>query len=205
MTQTPQTGQQRLNDQLITAVKAGSLSDAKNLLHLGADLYGCNDSFDMAPLSWACVLNNPAMVKLLIDNGADIQASRDKFGTPLHAACSSHVDDPSVVSLLVDLGAEIEATRKRESGVETPLIRAVRGSNPKIALFLMTKLGLTPEDKYEHKTLLEHFHKNGPAILTVTAAIRRRRAAVMAGHLNEAMGGAPNETPSSPLRSGISL
>ena len=198
MTQTHQGEQVSLNAQLIKAVKAGNMPGVRKLLELGADLYCWDDSVELTPLSWACVLNDLEMARLLIIKGADVNVSRDKFATPLHAACSSATDDPSLVSFLVDLGADIEAKREREFGDETPLIRAVRGSNPKIALFLMRKLGLTPEDKYEHKTLLEHFHKNRPAIVTVSAAIRRHRSATMTESLNEAMGQASDEAPSAP-------
>lgn len=56
------------------------------------------------------------IVRLLVELGADINASDDIIGTPLHAACVGK--DRKFVHLLIELGADINANN---AGLGTPL------------------------------------------------------------------------------------
>lgn len=64
--------------------------------------------------------NGPAVVRMLIDAGADPNVSRDSGETPLHWAASS--DDAEVAAALIDGGADIEAPK---GTIGTPLGNAV--------------------------------------------------------------------------------
>ena len=101
------------------AVIAGSRADVEESLDEGADVNAtATGQFHtpmglkvsgLTPLHLASALHDdPEVVALLLDRGADIKAKKDDGWTPLHLAAWSN-DNPEVVALLLDRGADIEA------------------------------------------------------------------------------------------------
>jgi hypothetical protein len=161
--------QQRLNDLLITAVKAGDAEAAISLLQQGADpnaesevdLYGYGVEM-MPPLelalcwfargeAWNLWLAggkeeriNPPLVKALVDAGADVNAI--SWGpTPLEIAARE--GEREIVECLLEHGADIN-----RKGIEFPLHAAVGSLHVSVVQLLLergadpnqTLWGLTP-------------------------------------------------------------
>lgn len=78
------------------------------------------------PLHWASLGDQPAVVKMLIDKGADIRAVDIEGHTALHVASAGH--NPEVVRILLDSGAEVNA---KDSAGTTPLGWALRTNIPR--------------------------------------------------------------------------
>ena len=80
----------------------------------------------IAPLHAAAAYNEPAVVALLLERGADIEALSAFGHTPLHHAAIRGT--PEVFELLLDRGADIKAL---DRGTFTPLDYAVKNENLK--------------------------------------------------------------------------
>lgn len=76
------------------------------------------------PLHWATVAHKSGAAKLLIENGADYNATNAWFRTPLHLAARHSL--LQVMRVLLDAGADIEAER---DGRLTPLIWAAENNH----------------------------------------------------------------------------
>ena len=97
---------------------------------------------------------NLAVVRALLDAGAEVNAKTDRGMTSLHFAAGRN-ENPKVVKLLLDAGAEVGA---ESTDGATPLhLAASSNSNPKIAQTLLDasadvnakdKGGDTPLDYY---------------------------------------------------------
>ena len=62
------------------------------------------------PLHLAAFFNGPEVAKLLIDNGAEVNAKDEDGATPLHLAAQKNT--AAVVKLLIDNGAAVNAKAK---------------------------------------------------------------------------------------------
>jgi uncharacterized protein len=65
----------------------------------------------LTPLMWACVYQNEAMARRLLDQGAHVQATDSKGWTALHWACSYEWMDG--VALLLEQGADPDVRDRR--------------------------------------------------------------------------------------------
>src|SRR5215470_16574322 len=131
-------GDDQVAAELRSAVHAGDVEAVRRLLHddpaLATARLGSKDSGSATPLhlvsDWPGYFpNGPAIVRLLIDAGADPNALTTSRGsgtagpgdeTPLHYAASS--DDVDVAEALIDGGADIE---RPDGSIGTPLDNAV--------------------------------------------------------------------------------
>ena len=92
--------------------------------------------FNQTPLHIACEVNSFDIAKLLISNGADVNAVDRNLNTPLHIACSNNYFD--IVELLISNGAEIMCYNKIN---DIPLIMACKNNNASRVIDLLLAKG----------------------------------------------------------------
>jgi len=119
------------------------LYDIVKLL-LDSDIWDLIDSHGRTPLSWAAQCDQEAVVKLLLDKGAEIE-TKDKWGkTPLSWAAEH--GRKVVVKLLLDKDAEIEIKNKLD---QTPLsLAAEHGREAVVKLLLDKGTEIETKDKW---------------------------------------------------------
>ncbi|CZR65340.1 related to nucleoside phosphorylase [Phialocephala subalpina] len=101
------------------------------------------DSYGRTPLSWAAENGHEAVVKLLLDKGAEPETKDTEYGqTPLSWAAENGHE--AVVKLLLDKGAEPE-TKDTWYG-QTPLLWAAGKGHEAVVKLLLDK-GAEPESK----------------------------------------------------------
>jgi ankyrin repeat protein len=113
----PMANYERINRELINAVRFNNLPEVSRLLSVGADV-NAKDHLGRASLHWACIEGYMPVFKELLDHGADVHAKDIMHGnTPLHWAsrCDNHV---AAVNELLSRGVGIEAKNKHGN---TPL------------------------------------------------------------------------------------
>ena len=92
------------------------------------------DSYRRTPLSWAAENGHEAVVKLLLEKGADLE-SRDSTGrTPLSRAAENGHE--AVVKLLLEKGADLES---KDSTGRTPLSWAAEKGHEAVVKLLLEK------------------------------------------------------------------
>ena len=92
--------------------------------------------FNQTPLHIACEGNCFDIAKLLISNGADINAVDSHLNTPLHIACFHNYYD--IVELLISSGAEIMCYNDIN---DIPLHMACKTNNSSRAIDLLLSKG----------------------------------------------------------------
>ncbi|KAH6981804.1 hypothetical protein BKA56DRAFT_549653 [Ilyonectria sp. MPI-CAGE-AT-0026] len=94
------------------------------------------DSYGRTPLIWAAKGGHEAVVRLLLDRGADIEAADEDEGqTPLLWAAEEGYE--AVVRLLLDRGADIEAAAEGEG--QTPLLWAAEEGHEAVMQLLLDR------------------------------------------------------------------
>jgi cytochrome c2 len=100
------------------AAKKGNVAEMERLLASGADV---NEPGGLGtPLHWAAMNGHVDAVKLLVAEGAHLEAQSSMLGTPLHAA--ARFDRTKAVEALLAAGANPNSRDKDEF---TPLMRAI--------------------------------------------------------------------------------
>jgi ankyrin repeat protein len=121
-------------ERLCEAAKKGNYADVISCLRKGANINCIDATVGFTPAHWAANLGHRDVLKLLIDNGADLNAKTKISSTLLHlAADCGHKD---VIELLLDLGADVNA--KDRLGY-TPLIWASSGGHKEASELLIAK------------------------------------------------------------------
>ena len=126
------------NDALHEAIGSFKRQEVQKLLDEGADVEG--KIIGTTPLMFACRMRDSAVVRLLIERGANVNARSDFQMTPLMNVCCSAVEIRpgfDIVKLLIHKGADINV--KNNNG-ETALRMACRCNskeNAQIAKILL--------------------------------------------------------------------
>lgn len=113
------------------AAGQGNLSEIQRLLNAGIEVDSRDTEYHKTPLILAAQGGQTAAARLLLDNGADVNAY-DKCCTALHFAASEGFKD--VAKLLLDRGANINS---RDHCGGTPLMEAVCNNRAEIVKLLL--------------------------------------------------------------------
>jgi ankyrin repeat protein len=116
------------------AIYCGDVQVVETILDSHPDWVGSHDWLSLGdpPLNVAAHYGQPAIVRLLIARGAEVNP-KDEYGTPLHFAAGANSLD--VGKVLLEDGADIEARGIRRE--MTPLHIAARECQNDFALFLL--------------------------------------------------------------------
>ncbi|WP_264687682.1 ankyrin repeat domain-containing protein [Wolbachia endosymbiont (group B) of Erynnis tages] len=124
--------QVQLDRKLLTIVESGGFNEAKGLIAQGANI-DTNDKNGNTLLYSAAEIGDLNLVKLLLDNGANIEAKNGEYqATPLHGAVENYRID--VVKLLLNRGTNVNAEDKDNW---TPLHYGADTNSPDIVKVLV--------------------------------------------------------------------
>ena len=115
------------------------------------------DQHGYSPLHWSCIAGHSAVIRYLIDMGADVDyASDSNLGVrPIHCACQ--YGHTLAVDMLLQAGADIDA---RDNYGRTPLILAVQNDHSLLVAFLLSKnAGIDMTDVHGETALHWSAHK----------------------------------------------
>ena len=149
------------NYALLTATRERNPKQVKMALDAGADVDTKAEN-GMTPLMFAASNGYTETAKLLIDNGANVNAKKDYFDlTPLMFAAANGYTE--IVKLLIDNGANVNAKDKDD---RTPLIWAAVGGNTETAKLLINNgANVNTKDKDKHTPLMYATRENRPEIV----------------------------------------
>lgn len=120
--------------ELHRAIEQERTDAVKQLLAAGADPNQIN-MCDLSPLRIAVGKNSALQLSLLIDAGADVNATdRQQLSTPLHLA--AYLGDVKTLNTLLEHGANID---QQDISGYTPLIRAVYGGQEQTVITLLSR------------------------------------------------------------------
>ena len=131
---------------LCTALKKKRTEVAKLLLTSGSKVNSRHKNPCNTPLHFAVLNGDTEVVQMLLDKGANIDATNIHGKTPLHNAAQSA--KPAIVGVLLNHGANVDAANKR--GV-TPLHLAVKNNSKEITTLLLSR-GANVEGKGNNAT-----------------------------------------------------
>jgi ankyrin repeat protein len=156
-------------------------------------------------LALACQYSDLDLPRLLIERGANVDYYYSfSERTPLTAAAIR--GNAEVVALLLDNGADV--TKSGEAGVPAIdgllRVQAKNERHAQSALLIMRKMGLSPLDKVNGKTLLSRF-SNESARTVIKEAQRTYRAELLAESIGEAMGDVSDQPSQKKSSVGLSL
>ena len=116
------------------AVIAGNVTEAIISIKAGADVNGLDTRANpngRRPLNWAAVRNDTAMIRALLDAGANINSANRTGFTPLHHAAEA--GSKEAATLLITNGANLTLRNMYE---QTPEQTATASHHPEVAEIL---------------------------------------------------------------------
>jgi ankyrin repeat protein len=133
-------------DEIHDAARIGDLEKVKVLIKdYNYPVFSTNDTACETPLHLAAEYGHMDVVKLLLANGAEVNARDNESDTPLHNAAKNGQKD--VVELLLLKGANVNA--KNNSYGDTPLHEAAReGHNDVVELLLANGADVNARDEF---------------------------------------------------------
>ena len=141
------------------AAADGNLEQVQHLLDADADVNATAARWaydDSTPLHVAAFYGHKAIVNLLLDKGANVDAVNKYGRTPLHfAALNGRID---VVNLLIDRGAKVNPA---DNNSLTPLNLAKKERHKAVATLLKKAAGINAVNTYDQTSLpktKKHYH-----------------------------------------------
>lgn len=95
-------------DSVVEAAAANRVENVKRLLAQGADINAVKEIFKRTALHIAVANGNEELVRVLIENGANVEARNFLEDTPLGLLCRMHQGGRKIGELLIAAGAETE-------------------------------------------------------------------------------------------------
>ncbi|MCR5732701.1 MAG: ankyrin repeat domain-containing protein [Sphaerochaetaceae bacterium] len=153
-----------LNKKLLAAaISATRASEIKALVEDGADV-NCHNEWGLSPVMLAAQYNHcVAIVKALIDLGADIHEAEPKYrSNSLHLAANNS-DNPKMIEVLLAAGADIDT---RNYLGETALVMAVNNNEAtRVATQLIKSGADVNATDYQGHSVLEYAKASGRTYL----------------------------------------
>lgn len=128
----PNAARQTGETPLMTCARTGNANAVNALLAAGADVQAKESSLGQTALMWAVAEQHLAVVRTLIDHGADVRARSNSGFTPLMFA--ARTGDLDTARLMLARGADVNETASDGSSVLT--VATVRGHTA-LARFLL--------------------------------------------------------------------
>ncbi len=113
----------QIDNMLLQACKNNQKSVVQAFLKRGGVDVNKRDGSGNTPLIYACLKSARDLVKLLLDNGADVGLGNQKNRMPIHAAAEA--GNFQIISMLIEAGADVNSTDN--DGVTPLMILAQRG------------------------------------------------------------------------------
>jgi len=127
--------------QAFDAIQAGDSIAFAQLLKNHPDLLNAQGTNGSSLLNLAVSLRRPAICKILIDAGTDVDLPSTRGVTPLHA--TAHLNEPDIARMLLEAGASPEVSAYGDGG--TPLIMSLFGSHD-ATRDLLAAVGIFPDN-----------------------------------------------------------
>jgi ankyrin repeat protein len=138
------------------AAAKGEISIVKSLLAADAKLINSLDNYNRTPLHWACRIDNIELVRLLIEQGSDLNRMDMNGIAPIHSLASRGF--VKAAELLIERGANINIQDK--FGLVTPLhMASIAGHYQMVVLLTEKGADANITDKSE-KTILHSATQN---------------------------------------------
>ena len=146
----------QLDDLFLKACQNGQKSVVITFLKKGGINVDKRDAGGLTPLHYACQKGARDIVKLLIENNADVNMASNTSVTPLHLA--ARLGNQEIIQSLIDAGADINATDKEGKSV---LIYSVLAKKVEAAKYLISNGADASVKDNENRTALDYANALG--------------------------------------------
>lgn len=151
------------------ACNHGNLEVVKALLDKGAEINHRNIPTGRAAIHYAAACEEDAVLRLLIERGADIEVRNNDGETPLFDAASGGSE--ACVRLLIDSGCDVNAKNLRGKGA---VYAAAASTQPETAELLLTY----PAQSLERREAQAALQRANDEVLAGTTTVLQEKVAV---------------------------
>ncbi len=154
-----------ITDQLFLAIRNGDASGLSTLLLVNPELVGARDPRGFTPLVLATYLNNLPAAKVLVDAGADLNATDGMGNTALMGSCFK--GNTEVIRYLIEAGADVNIVAGNGG---TALHFAAMVNNPEVAALLVGAGASLDVKDGKGLTAADHARQQGATALAAQLA-----------------------------------